>query len=250
MSGIKFEHKVALITGSSRGLGRELALEFAREGADVVVNYLQSSDEASKVVDVIKGMGRKTLKVQADLSDITQVTSMVDTVLNRLGRIDFLINNAGVFADSKLRNMDKKIWDEVISVNLSGTFNCARAVIEHMISRGHGRIINITSIVGQIGSSGASNYAAAKSGIIGFTKSIALEVATKGITVNAVALGYIDTGMTRRLPLKMQEELLNRIPVKRFGKPQEVANTVMFLCSEDASYITGQVINVNGGLYM
>jgi len=170
--------------------------------------------------------------------------------LNRLGRIDFLINNAGVFADSKLRNMDKKIWDEVISVNLSGTFNCARAVIEHMISRGHGRIINITSIVGQIGSSGASNYAAAKSGIIGFTKSIALEVATKGITVNAVALGYIDTGMTRRLPLKMQEELLNRIPVKRFGKPQEVANTVMFLCSEDASYITGQVVNVNGGLYM
>jgi len=250
MSGIKFEHKVALITGSSRGLGRELALEFAREGADVVVNYLQSSDEASKVVDAIKGMGRKTLKVQADLSDITQVTSMVDTVLNRLGRIDFLINNAGVFADSKLRNMDKKIWDEVISVNLSGTFNCARAVIEHMISQGHGRIINITSIVGQIGSSGASNYAAAKSGIIGFTKSIALEVATKGITVNAIALGYIDTGMTRRLPVKMQDNLLSRIPMKRFGQPQEVANTVMFLCSEDASYITGQVINVNGGLYM
>ncbi|GAI38821.1 unnamed protein product, partial [marine sediment metagenome] len=164
---------------------------------------------------------------------------------------DILINNAGTFNDSKLRNMDKKIWDEVISVNLDGTFNCTRAVIEHMITqRDMARVINITSIVGQIGSSGASNYAAAKSGILGFTKSIAQEVASKGITVNALALGYINTGMTRRLQVKLQEDLLSRIPMRRFGEPREVTKTAMFLCSEDASYITGQVINVNGGLYM
>jgi len=247
---MKFEHKVALITGSSRGLGRELALEFAREGADVVVNYLQNSDEARQVVDTIKSMKRNTIQVQADVSDIGQVNEMVDTILKQLGRIDILINNAGTFNDSKLRNMDKKIWDEVISVNLNGTFNCTRAVIEHMITQEYGRVINITSIVGQTGSSGASNYAAAKSGILGFTKSIAQEVASKGITVNALALGYINTGMTRRLQVKLQEDLLSRIPMRRFGEPREVTKTVMFLCSEDASYITGQVINVNGGLYM
>ena len=247
---MKFEHKVALITGSSRGLGREMALEFAREGADVAVNYLHSSDEAHKVVDTIKSMERNAIQVQADVSDIGQITEMVDTILNQLGRIDFLINNAGTFSDSMLRNMGKETWDEVVAVNLSGTFNCTRAVIEYMITQEYGRVINIASIVGQAGSRGASNYAAAKSGIIGFTKSIALEVATKGITVNALALGYINAGMTKRLSLEMQEGLLNRIPMKRFGEPREVAKTAMFLCSEDASYITGQVININGGLYM
>lgn len=247
---MRFKQKVALITGSSRGLGRELAIAFASEGADVAVNYRQSADEASQVVDVIKEMGRKAIKVPGDVSNSSQVAEMVDLVSSQLGKIDFLINNAGVFVDSRLRNMERQIWDEVLSVNLSGTFNCSKAVIEPMIAQGSGRIINITSIVGQIGTVGASNYAAAKSGIIGFTKSIALELATKGITVNALALGYINTGMTWRLPPNILEDAVNRIPMKRLGEPREVAKTAIFLCSEDASYITGQVININGGLYM
>ena len=246
---MKFKNKIVLITGSSRGLGGEMALGFAREGADVVVNYLRSSDEASQVVDSIESIKRNAIKVQADVSDVNQVTEMIDTVLKQLGRIDILINNAGVHSDSRVRNMDKEKWDEVLEVNLSGTFNCTRAVINHMIDQEYGRIINISSIVGQIGSIGASNYAAAKSGIIGFTKSVSLEVATKGITVNALALGYINIGMGRQLPLKIREELISQIPMKRLGEPREVIRTAMFLCSEDASYITGQVININGGLF-
>ena len=193
-------------------------------------------------------MERNAIQVQADVSDIGQVNEMVDTILSKLGRIDILINNAVIFSDALVRNMGKEVWERVLAVNLSGTFNCTRLVVGPMVTQGYGRIVNITSIVGQIGSAGASNYAAAKSGIIGFTKSVALEVATKGITVNAIALRYFDTGMGRQLPPKMQEEIVNRIPMKRFGEPREVTRTVMFLCSEDASYITGQVVNINGGL--
>lgn len=246
---MRFKNKVALITGSSRGLGKEMALEFAREGAAVAVNYFKSSEEATKVTDTIKSMDCNAIKVQADVSDIDQVDRMTEMVLNQLGRIDFLVNNAGVNIDVRVRNMDQKSWNKVLLTNLSGTFNCTRSVIEHMIGRGSGRIVNISSIVGQMGSIGASNYAAAKSGVIGFTKSMALEVATSGITVNAVALGYIDAGMTRRLSPEMQANLLSRIPMKRFGQPGELARTVVFLCTEDAGYITGQTININGGLY-
>jgi 3-oxoacyl-[acyl-carrier protein] reductase len=247
---VQFEHKVALVTGGARGLGRELAIEFAKEGANVAVNYSRSSNEASQAVDTIKSMKKDAIAVPADVSDFDQVTEMVNIILQKFGRIDFLVNNASIFSDSRIRNMDKQIWEDVISVNLSGTFNCTRAVIEHMIDRGSGRIINITSFLAQTGSIGASNYAAAKSGVLGFTKSTALEVAAKGITVNALALGYISTGMIWRLPPKMQENLADRIPMKRLGKPQEVTKMAAFLCSEDASYITGQVININGGLYM
>lgn len=247
---MRFKNRVALVTGSAKGVGRELALEFAREGASVVVNYSRSEKEAGEVVAAIESMKSNATKIQADVADIGQVTGMVGTVLQQFGRVDFLVNNAGSFRDSRVRNMDREIWDEVISVNLSGTFNCTRAVIEQMISQGFGRIINITSIVAQTGSIGASNYAAAKAGIIGFTRSLALEVASKGITVNALALGYINTGMTERLPAKMHEELPNQIPMRRFGEPREVAQTVTFLCSEGAGYITGQTININGGLYM
>ena len=245
-----FKHRVALVTGSSRGVGKEIALEFARQGANVAINYLNSSEQAGEVEKAIIELGRETIKIQADVSDITQVNKMVDQVLNRFGKVDFLINNAGTFNNSKLRNMDTKIWDEVISVNLNGTFNCTRAIIEHMIGQGCGKIVNMTSIVGQVGGSGGSNYAAAKSGIIGFTKSIAQEVASKGITVNAISLGYIDTGMTKRLRVELQEDVLRRIPMKRFGETREVTGAVLFLCSDDASYITGQVLNINGGLYM
>jgi 3-oxoacyl-[acyl-carrier protein] reductase len=247
---MRFKNRVALVTGSARGVGRELALEFAREGASVVVNYSRSEKEAGEVVAAIEGIKSNAIKIQADVADIARVTGMVETVLKQFGRIDFLVNNAGAFRDSRVRNMDREIWEEVIAVNLSGTFNCTRAVIEQMISQGFGRIINITSIVAQMGSIGASNYAAAKAGIIGFTRSLALEVASKGITVNALALGYINTGMTGRLPAKMQEELPNQIPMRRFGEPGEVAQTVTFLCSEGGGYITGQTININGGLYM
>jgi 3-oxoacyl-[acyl-carrier protein] reductase len=247
---LDFEHRVALVTGSSRGVGKEIALEFARQGADVAINYLTSSEQAGEVEKAIIELGRETVKIQADVSDITQVDQMVSQVLDKFGKVDFLINNAGTFNNSKLRNMDAKIWDEVISVNLNGTFNCTRAIIEHMIGQGYGKVINMTSIVGQVGGSGGSNYAAAKSGIIGFTKSIAQEVASKGITVNAISLGYIDTGMTKRLRVELQEDVLRRIPMKRFGETREVAGAILFLCSDDASYITGQVLNINGGLYM
>ncbi len=247
---MEFEHKVALVTGSSRGIGKEIALEFARQGANVAINYLTSSEQASEVEKEIIELGREAIKIQADVSDIAQVNKMVDQVINKFGKVDFLINNAGTNKDSKVRNMDKKIWDEVIAVNLNGTFNCTRAVIGHMVDQGYGKIVNITSIVGQVGASGASNYAASKAGIIAFTTSKALETASKGITVNALALGYINTGMGRRLKVEFQEELLSRIPLKRFGEPREVARAALFLCSEDASYITGQVLNINGGLYM
>lgn len=245
-----FEHRVALVTGSSRGVGKEIALEFARQGANVAINYLSSSEQAGEVEKAIIELGRETVKIQADVSDIIQVNKMIDRVLDKFGKVDFLINNAGTFNNSKLRNMDTKIWDEVISVNLNGTFNCTRAIIEHMIGQGYGKVISMTSIVGQVGGSGGSNYAAAKSGIIGFTKSIAQEVASKGITVNAISLGYIDTGMTRRLRVELQEDVLRRIPMRRFGETREVTGAILFLCSDDASYITGQVLNINGGLYM
>ena len=248
---MRFKDKVVLITGSSRGAGKAIALAFAEEGADVVINYVKSKDLAEKVVDEIKKIGgNNALAVQADVSDSKQVENMIQTVLKKFGKIDILVNNAGNFKNSLVRKMGKDVWDDVIAVNLNGVFNCTKSVLEHMRERKSGKIINITSVQGQTGVIGASNYAAAKAGIIGFTKSTAKEVARSGVTVNAISFGFLETGMLLRLTPEMQADILSRIPVGRFGDPANAAKPILFLASEDSDYITGQVINVNGGYYM
>lgn len=247
---MRFNGKVVLITGGSRGIGKTLALAFAKEGANVIINYLKQKEQAEEVVKQVISMGQRAIIAQGDVSDYTQVNTMVQAFLIEFGRIDILINNAGNFKDSLVRNMSKEVWDEVIDVNLNGVFNCTRAVIDSMRQQKSGKIINITSVQGQTGTIGASNYCAAKSGVIGFTKAVAKEVARSGITVNAVALGFINTGMLKRLPEDLQNKIIQQIPVGRFGEPDEVSKVVCFLASEDSNYITGQVINLNGGYYM
>lgn len=247
---LSFNGKVVLVTGSSRGIGKTIALALAKEGADAVVNYVKNAQLAEEVVDQIKAMGRRALAIKTDVSNIDQVEEMVKKTIDEFGRIDILVNNAGIFGNSTVRKMEKKLWDDVIAVNLTGVFNCTKAIINYMREQRSGRIINIISVQGQIGVLGASNYSASKAGVIGFTKSMAKEVAGRKITVNAISPGFINTGMLKRLPQEMQDNILKQIPLGRFGKPEEIARTVVFLASDDAAYITGQVINVNGGYYM
>lgn len=242
--------KVALITGSSRGIGNAIALAFAAEGADIVVNYLNSRDLAEATVKKIRSMGCNAIAIQADVSQYSEAEHLIKSALDKYHTIDILVNCAGINRDSTLGKMSVEIWNEVLAVNLTGTFNCTKAVIGSMRQRGNGRIINISSVVGQIGVIGASNYAAAKAGIFGFTKAVAKEVAHKGITVNALALGYFQTGMLLRLPPNIQENILPQIPMGRFGRAEEAAQAALFLASDASSYITGQVIHVNGGFYM
>ncbi|MCX6671995.1 MAG: beta-ketoacyl-ACP reductase [Euryarchaeota archaeon] len=247
---MKFKDKVVVITGSSRGVGKALALGFAREGAHVVVNYVKEAQQAEDVVKEIKSLGQRAVAIKADVADFKQVEQMMQQVLREFKRVDVLVNNAGSFKDSLIKGMEKEVWDEVIATNLNGVFNCTRAVINQMREQKSGKIINITSVQGQTGVIGASNYVAAKAGVIGFTKAAAKEVARSGITVNAVALGFINTGMLKRLPEDLQNKIVVQIPMGRFGEPEEVVKTVCFLASDDANYITGQVINLNGGYYM
>jgi len=247
---MKFKDKVVVITGSSRGVGKALAIGFAKEGARVVVNYVKESTQAADVVSEIKKLGQQAIAIKADVADYKQVDQMIQQVLREFGRVDILVNNAGSFKDSLVKTMEKNVWDEVIATNLNGVFNCTRVVINLMREQKSGKIINITSVQGQTGTIGASNYVAAKAGVIGFTKAVAKEVARSGITVNAVALGFINTGMLKRLQEDLQNKIVMQIPMGRFGDPEEVAKTVCFLASDDANYITGQVINVNGGYYM
>lgn len=247
---MRFEGKVSLVTGSSRGIGRCVALRLAREGSDIVVDYLEHEKNADEVVESIKGIGRKTLKIRADVSDFSQVNNMVERTLETFGKIDILVNNAGTYKDKTLKKMSKETWDEVLNVNLDGVFNCTRSVINHMRERKTGRIINISSFVGQTGNIGQANYAASKAGVIGFTKTIARELANYNITVNAIAPGFVDTDMTRKLPKDTLESILKRIPLGRLATPKEIASAVLFLASDEASYITGQVLNVNGGIYI
>ena len=245
-----FEKKVVIVTGSSRGIGKAIALTFASEGAKVVINYTKNKQLADEVVNQIEAIGQRAIAIKADISNNEQVEEMVRKTIDKFGSIDILINNAGTFKDSLIRKMKKDVWDEVIGVNLNGVFNCTKAVIDYMREQKWGRIINITSVQGQIGVIGASNYSASKAGVIGFTKSTAREVARKGITVNAISPGFIYTGMLRRLPQEIQDKILKQIPLGRFGKTEEMAQTVLFLSSGVGGYITGQVINVNGGYYM
>ena len=248
--GMKLKENVAIVTGGSRGIGRVISLAFAKEGANVVIIHLEREEEAKEVINEIKAMGRRSMAFQVDVRDFEKINKTVKEVIDTFGRIDILVNNAGITRDVTLKKMSKEVWSEVIDVNLNGVFNCTKAVINHMRERRTGRVINISSIMGFTGNIGQTNYAAAKSGIIGFTKALAKEVARVGIAVNAIAPGFINTDMMKTIPENIKKQLLEQIPMGRFGEPYEVAKVAVFLASEDASFITGTVIHVNGGLYM
>ncbi|MFN6465406.1 MAG: 3-oxoacyl-[acyl-carrier-protein] reductase [Nostoc sp. DedVER02] len=241
--------KVAIITGASRGIGKAIAIELASQGAIAVVNYASSSAAAEAVVTEITEAGGKAIAIQADVSKSDQVDTLVNTVMEKFKRVDILVNNAGITRDTLLLRLKPEDWQAVIDLNLTGVFLCTRNVSKIMLKQRSGRIINITSVAGQMGNPGQSNYSAAKAGVIGFTKSVAKELATRGITVNAVAPGFIATDMTS--DLNNPEDILKFIPLGRFGQPEEVAGMVRFLAADPAAnYITGQVFNVDGGMVM
>ena len=245
----RLEGKVAIVTGASRGIGRAVAIALAAEGAKVAVNYAKSSQAADAVVAEIEEMGSEAIALQADVAQTDQVDALFSAVLEQWGRIDVLVNNAGIARDTLLIRMKLEDWQAVIDLNLTGVFLCTKAASKVMLKQRSGRIINVTSVVGEMGNAGQANYSASKAGVIGFTKSIAKEVASRGITVNAVAPGFITTDMTA--DLKIGEEVLKMIPLGRYGEPDEVAGLIRFLAADAAAaYITGQVINVDGGMVM
>ena len=247
---MKLIGKTALVTGASRGIGREIALELARQGVDVVVNYAGSEAKAHEVVEEIKGLGREAIAIQCDVSNSESVTDMVKETIDHFGKIDILVNNAGITRDNLLMRMKENEWDDVMNINLKGVFLCTKAVTRQMMKQRYGRIINISSVVGVSGNPGQANYVAAKAGVIGLTKTSAKELASRGITVNAIAPGFITTEMTDQLTEDIQNEMLKMIPLAQFGEPKDIANTVVFLASDDSRYITGQTIHVNGGMVM
>ena len=241
--------QVAIVTGSSRGIGRTVALELARRGMSVVVNYRSGEAEAQAVAGEVRALGVDSLCLQADVADPDQARSLIGEVHAQWGRIDVMVNNAGITRDKTLRKLTDDDWMQVINTNLGSVYYCTTAVMPIMIEQSYGRIINISSYVGQAGNFGQANYGASKGGIIAFTKTAALELARYGITVNAIAPGFTETEMLSKVPGEVREKILARIPMGRFGKPQEVAKVVAFIATE-ADYITGQQINVNGGVYM
>ena len=247
---MQIEGKIAFVTGASRGIGRVIALTLAEAGADVVVNYAGNAAAAEEVAAEIRKMGRRALILQGDVSQTEAAASMLDAVVAEFGRCDILVNNAGITRDGLLMRMKEEDWDAVLDTNLKGVFNCTKAALKYMMKQRSGKIVNIASVVGIMGNAGQANYAAAKAGCIGFTKSVAKEVASRGITVNAVAPGLIATDMTSVLPEKVIEEMASGIPLKRAGQPVDVAKAVLFLVSDDAAYITGQTLNVDGGMVM
>lgn len=242
--------KVAIVTGGTRGIGRAIVLELARRGVDVAFNFLKNVEKAKEVESELNGLGVKALPLQSNVADFNQSREMVNTALKHFGKIDILINNAGITKDNLMMRMSEQEWKEVIDTNLTGAFNCTRAVVFPMMKQKKGSIVNITSVSGIIGMMGQANYASSKAGLIGFTKSLAKELARFNISVNAVAPGFIDTEMTQVLDKKYVEEALKLVPMGRVGKAEEVANAVIFLVSDASSYITGHVLNVDGGLAM
>ena len=247
---MQFSDRIVLVTGSSRGLGRATALEFARQGAHIAVTYRNSRDLAEGVAEQIRAMGREALCMQVDISNMPDVERLVQSVVERWGRIDVLVNNAGILRDRTLRRMTPQEWSDVLSVNLTGVFNCCHAVVGHMVERGSGRIVSIASVIAHSGGVGQTNYAASKAGIIGLTRSLALELAPKGITVNAVAPGFIKTDMIKTIPNDVLEQIRAKIPLGQFGEPEDIANAVIYLASDAARYVTGHVLNVNGGFWL
>jgi 3-oxoacyl-[acyl-carrier protein] reductase len=246
---MNFDKKIALITGASRGIGRAIALELSSQGAYVVVNYNQNVSAAEEVLNNIVNSGGECKLCSFNVSDFTRVQEEIDKIAEELGGLHILVNNAGITKDGLLLRMKENDWDEVLAVNLKGVFNCTKAASKIMVKQRYGRIINITSVVGEMGNVGQINYSASKAGIIGLTKSTAKELGSRNITVNAVSPGFIETDITQNLSQKIKDAYIEAIPLGRFGKPDDVAKSVMFLASDDASYITGEVIRVNGGLY-
>jgi 3-oxoacyl-[acyl-carrier protein] reductase len=247
---MNLEGKSALVTGASRGIGREIALELARQGANVAVNFAGNEAMANEVVDEIKGLGRESFAVKCNVSNSEEVSGMVKETIDRFGTLDILVNNAGITKDNLLMRMKEEEWDDVININLKGVFLCTKAVTRQMMKQRNGRIINIASIVGVSGNPGQANYVAAKAGVIGLTKTTAKELATRNITVNAIAPGFISTDMTDKLTEEVKTEMLKQIPLARFGEPKDIAKAAAFLASSDSSYITGQTLHIDGGMVM
>ncbi len=246
---MRLKDKVTLITGGARGIGKAIALLFAQEGSDIAVGDL-NTEEAERTAKEIEALGRKALALPLDVTDYTKVTDALNKILDKFGKVDILVNNAGITKDGLLLRMGEADWDAVIDVNLKGTFNCTRAASKLMIKQHYGKIINIASIIGIIGNAGQANYSASKAGIIALTKTAAKELAIRNINVNAVAPGFIQTEMTAKLPEDLKQKMLSAIPLGKFGTPLDVAQVCLFLACEDAGYITGQTIVVDGGMVM
>jgi 3-oxoacyl-[acyl-carrier protein] reductase len=244
----ELEGKISLVTGASRGLGKAIALKLAELGSKVAVNYVASDEAAKKVADEINGHGGEAILVKANVADAAAVKSMIHEIVNKWGKIDILVNNAGITKDNLLLRMSDQAWDAVINTNLRGAYLCTKLALRYMMGQSWGRVINISSLAGLMGNAGQANYSAAKAGLIAFTKSIAHEVGSLNITVNAIAPGFIVTEMTDKLPQETRDAILSRIALKRFGKPEDVAELVAFLASEKASYITAQAIVIDGGV--
>ncbi|MGX4255229.1 3-oxoacyl-[acyl-carrier-protein] reductase [Bacillus sp. YH3-2-B2] len=242
--------KTAVVTGASRGIGRAIALDLAKNGCNVVVNYSGNEAKANEVVDEIKSLGRNAIAVKADVSNSEEVQNMMKEAVAAFSSIDILVNNAGITKDNLLMRMKDNEWDDVININLKGVFNCTKAVTRQMMKQRSGRIINVSSIVGVSGNPGQANYVAAKAGVIGLTKSSAKELASRNITVNAIAPGFISTDMTDKLSKEVQDEMLKQIPLARFGDPSDISSVVTFLASEGSRYMTGQTLHIDGGMVM
>jgi len=247
---IGFDEKVAIVTGASRGIGRAVALELGSRGAKVVVNYNRNQEAADDVAQAIASANGEAAAFQADVGDYEAAQGLIKFAIEQFDGLHILVNNAGITCDGLIMTMSEKDWDDVIQTNLKSTFNCAKAAVRHMMRKRYGRIINITSVAGQMGNAGQTNYSASKAGQIGFTKSLAREVASRNVTVNAVAAGYIETEIWSTVPESAREGMLGMIPLGRKGQPEEIAKAVAFLASDDAAYITGHILTVDGGMAM
>jgi 3-oxoacyl-[acyl-carrier protein] reductase len=242
--------KTALITGSAQGIGKAIAVELAKAGCDVAISDINLEKAQETAAELAKAYGVKTAAFKGNVANSEEAVKMVDDTVAEFGKLDILVNNAGITRDNLIMRMKEEDWDLVLDINLKGSFNCAKAALKHMSKARSGRIISIASIVGAMGNAGQANYVASKAGLIGLTKTIAREYASRNITANAVAPGFIDTAMTQALSDKVREELMRQIPLARLGTPEDIAGAVKFLASDDAAYITGSVIHVNGGMYM